>query len=297
MEGLLNGQEIRDAGLIGNAINIGFRDASYDIRVGKIISKDGELVDALNVQAGGVVEVVSEEIVSVPGNILGYALVKTSLCNEGLLALNIGIVDPGYSGKLSSALVNFGQGVKRIAKGDVFLRLTFHRIQETGKEPDSFNEGNYIKDIQQKVLTNFSSGSFLNINEAIDRSTKETIGKWRSQAFIWIPIFAFGLGLITFLLNFGALWSIQRVFQPSDSARAEIFREDLDRKNADLDGLRKVIDSHIGELQSAVWRLDHDGSQAVPAAIIQRLNALEAEVNQLSDRSVLPGTRRKAAVR
>jgi dUTPase len=294
MEGLLNGQQIKDIGLIGDATETSFRAAGYDVRVGKLISKDGELVDSYIIPAGGVVEVVSEEHVTIPGDISGYAFVKTSLCNEGVLALNIGIIDPGYAGKLSSALVNFGQGPRLISAGDVFLRLTFHKIDNTGKAPGSWGDIEYIKDKKQKVLTNFSSGSFLNIDELVDRATTATIQKWRTQVFIWIPAVAIGLALITFLLNFGALWSIQRVFQPSDNARAEIFREDLDRKNTDLDGLRKVIDGRIGELQAAVWRLEHDGSQTEPAALlIRRLDALEAGIKQLSDELASAGTRRK----
>jgi hypothetical protein len=178
------------------------------------------------------------------------------------------------------------------------VQKPFHKIKDTGKAPIPTSDDEYIKDKQQKVLTHFRSGSFLNIEEAVNRSTDATIQKWRTQAFIWIPAFAFGLGLITFLLNFGALWSIQRVFQPSDNARAEIFREDLDRRNADLDGLRKVIDGRIGELQAAVWKLDRGGSPTEPAALlIPRVDALEAEIKRLSDKLAPAGPRRKSEVR
>ena len=62
----------------------------------------------------GIVQVVSSERVKVPSTITGLATVKTSLCNEGLLALNIGIIDPGYEGAISSFLLNFSS-VPRIS--------------------------------------------------------------------------------------------------------------------------------------------------------------------------------------
>jgi deoxycytidine triphosphate deaminase len=46
------------------------------------------------------------ELTVLPDGIAGIDLVKPSLRNEGIIALGIGIVDPGWEGKLSSFLAN-----------------------------------------------------------------------------------------------------------------------------------------------------------------------------------------------
>ena len=72
------------------------------------------------------VEVISIETIKVPQNVAGYASVKTGLSRQGLLALNTGILDPGYEGPLSATVVNFGKSDSLLNHGDTFLRLTFH---------------------------------------------------------------------------------------------------------------------------------------------------------------------------
>ena len=58
---------------------------------------------------------------------------KTSLCREGILAINVGVVDPGWEGPLSSLLLNFGSDSYALRPGDTFIRLTFHRIENPTK--------------------------------------------------------------------------------------------------------------------------------------------------------------------
>jgi deoxycytidine triphosphate deaminase len=257
MYGPLNGEEIKTANLIKNGVDASFRAASYDIRVGVIVSPDGRTCDEFTISAGGIVQVISDENVVIPPDIMGYALIKTSLCNEGILALSIGILDPGYTGKLASALLNFGQNVKLIKKGDVFLRLTFHKISPTSSLDNlrALTDSQYTKDVQQRMLTYFSSGSFLNVDEAITKSTEQQLRTWRTQIFTWIPVLAVFLTMMTFLLNFSALWSIQRVFQPSDIARAEVTRTTLEQQTSDIDNAQKALLRRIDGLEAAVEKI------------------------------------------
>jgi deoxycytidine triphosphate deaminase len=106
---LLSGEAIRQGKLINDASEDDYRGASYDLHIGTIIDPTGEATRAYTLPAQGIVEVISRETVSIPKNIAGFATVKTSLCNEGILAINIGIVDPLYSGLVSSFLINFGK--------------------------------------------------------------------------------------------------------------------------------------------------------------------------------------------
>ena len=53
---------------------------------------------------------------------------KTRLSNEGILALSTGITDPGYRGRVSSILINFGKEPRELRQYAPFLRFTFHEI-------------------------------------------------------------------------------------------------------------------------------------------------------------------------
>src|ERR1041385_9038537 len=123
---VLNSRQIIDLGIIPNGEPQNFRAISYDLTVGKIIATNGRKRNSLILKPQGIVEVVSREMVKLPKNVVGYAMVKTSLCNEGILPLNIGIVDPGYEGPLSATLLNFGKKPFPLSRGKIFLRLTFH---------------------------------------------------------------------------------------------------------------------------------------------------------------------------
>ena len=122
---LLSDKEIKAKNLVENPIDEHFRAASYDLSVGKIISVEGKEVSEFRLKPPGIVEIISHEKVKLPKDVVGYAMVKTSLCNEGILALNIGVVDPGYQGYLSTTLLNFGNKEFLLNINDVFLRLTF----------------------------------------------------------------------------------------------------------------------------------------------------------------------------
>ena len=125
---LLNRDQIQAMGLVQNPTAKSYRPASYDLQVGKIIDKSGKVVDSIEIPPQGMVRVISRERVKLPVDVIGNATVRTGLCDDGILAINIGIIDPGYEGLISSTLINFGRTEFPIKDGEVFLRLTFHQI-------------------------------------------------------------------------------------------------------------------------------------------------------------------------
>jgi deoxycytidine triphosphate deaminase len=141
---MLTGEEVKRLKLIeGDDANC-YRAASYDIRIGVVLKPDGSRTSSYPMPPQGIAEVVSLEKVQIPPDIVGFAVVKTSLCNEGILPLNIGIIDPGYHGHLSSFLVNFGKNERTLRTGEVFLRLTFQSldnktsVQTTGQASEIY---------------------------------------------------------------------------------------------------------------------------------------------------------------
>ncbi len=125
---MLNYEDIKSRNLIENAIDNNYRNASYDIRVEKILTPDGKEEISFFLKPNSVVIVISKEVVTLPNNIIGHAFVKTRLSNQGIMANNIGIIDTEYRGKLSSVLVNFGKNDFEIQENMSFLRITFTEI-------------------------------------------------------------------------------------------------------------------------------------------------------------------------
>lgn len=110
------------------------RHASYDLSVDKIIV-DGKEVkpswssNRIDIEPQEVFVILSKERVRIPNKgITCYAFPKTSLCKQGVLALNTGIVDPGYDGLISTTAINFHSNRLSLFVGDTFLRLVFFEI-------------------------------------------------------------------------------------------------------------------------------------------------------------------------
>jgi deoxycytidine triphosphate deaminase len=112
---MLNNREIVDLGLIPTNYNENsLRAAGYDLRIARLVEKSPDRKvescdDDIDVPPQGVAVLISQEVIRLPRNICAYASVKTSLCREGILAINTGVVDPGWEGPLSSLMLNFGK--------------------------------------------------------------------------------------------------------------------------------------------------------------------------------------------
>lgn len=123
---ILIAKEIAELDLVQGSASVGRRDTTYDATVGEII-REGETFkgDEYVLPSRGMVWVVSHERFALPRNLTGLATLRTTWTHNGILALNVGIIDPGWDGPLATALVNFGNGIFTIKKGDPFLRVVF----------------------------------------------------------------------------------------------------------------------------------------------------------------------------
>jgi Deoxycytidine deaminase len=204
---MLNYEEIRKLNIIQQCALKNYKNASYDLRVDKIITPDGKEQDTYSIKPNCMVVVVSQESVTVPENVIGFAYVKTSLSQKGIMANNIGIIDPQYSGPLSSVLINFGKEEYELSKDDPFLRITFtdfktpHTKISIGYGP--FESKEYLinrKGDAQSYLGN----SFANIDYIIKEAQKEIQTHYRSlfkNIGIWVAIAALVLNLFVFGFN------------------------------------------------------------------------------------------------
>jgi deoxycytidine triphosphate deaminase len=250
---VLNGQEIKARNLVVNASEPSFRNSSYDLRIGKMLSseQEGDL-DKFVLEPQGVVEVISTERIVLPANVVGYAMVKTTLCNDGIFGINIGIVDPGYSGLLSSTLVNLGKKAYPLLAGQVFLRLVFHEfIPQPGSTGVTMDDESYVADKRTKVKERFAA-TFLDIPGTVSRLSKPIVedlfGKWKVTLFWWIPLAAFSFAVLSFLVNWGATWSARNALMQTATMRQDVVAEIRAADNTQRDQRIAELERQLREM-------------------------------------------------
>ena len=248
---MLTGESIRAAGLVLDGLDAGYRGSSYDVHIEDIIADDGALRDSFKMPPQGIVQVISRERVRVPTGMTGLANVKTGLCNEGLLALNSGVIDPGYEGRISSFLLNFSNKPRLLTRGEAFLRLQFMIMAEdTATPPQPHDDDAYIAERRRQSAT--LSATFLNLEAVVEATTTDLFARWRTQILTIAGSVALILTALTFFLNWGSLYLVKNWLQPSDTVRAEILRntvndqtERLVKVNNDLRARIEILENQI----------------------------------------------------
>ena len=245
---VLSKDRIVAAGVVQGSQAENFRNASYDVRVGKIVPAPGEREGLLGVshfevtvspggfylEPQGMVRVISEEVMNLPPNIAGYALVRNGLSNHGILAINIGIIDPGYQGPVSSTLINFGKTPFLLKPGTVFLRLTFHEFQPSAyHQPlEHTSVTDYVQRTEEEVRL-YSSPTFLNLHKTAEFASSLAFGKFKRWLVFWAVGVALLLAILTALVPVGASYA-DRILGGRQALEYKL-KED-EKKMTDLEG-------------------------------------------------------------
>lgn len=190
---VLVSQEIADRKIVHNAKPAGKRPTTYDATVGCIIQEGVEINGrSFTLAPRGIVWVISAETFSVPDDTTGLATLRTTWTHDGLLALNVGIVDPGWNGQLAAAIVNFSQDSFVIDKGEAFLRVVFHGHHASGSPRITKDGERYKREIINKSLK-FST-TFLQMDKLVSEVSDKVFGlpKWAQ----YIAIYGFLLALL-----------------------------------------------------------------------------------------------------
>ena len=148
--------------------------ASYDLSIDTVII-DGEKVQPSSTVGTIVIEpqavfvIISKEQVAVPTQgVSCYAFPKTRLCKQGLLALNTGIVDPGYDGLISTTAVNFHSRPLTLNVGDPFLRLVF--FETHGETPCQSNPVPHAQYVNDRLIESADlPSSFLDVPATVNK--------------------------------------------------------------------------------------------------------------------------------
>jgi deoxycytidine triphosphate deaminase len=196
--------------LVIDARETGYRASTYDLSIGEIIPggrKPAVLPRGQEylLPPGGTIRVVANESLRLPSNITGHALPRNTLCTKGVLAINIGIVDPGFEGPISSTLINFGDTDFPVRLGEAFLRVSFHRCPASPHADRSqhWEREEYVKEARSQVRE-YLAPTFLNIEKTAKQAANRAFGSFKKSLFLWATLAAVLLALITVFAPLGA---------------------------------------------------------------------------------------------
>lgn len=271
----LNHEELKSEGLIDKGIDENYDNASYDLRVGNILTVDGEEKLTHKIEPNSMIVVVSKEKICLPDNRIGHAFIKTRLSQRGIMANNIGIIDSQYNGYLSTVLTNFGKKPYEINEDDHFLRITVSKFKKPKDNIDlgfeNLSLNNYTNMIKSKTVSNLDR-YFININKTSQKivrkvkenHTKDKKEKSKLNAIIGtaVGLFLTAAGLfINIFVNFNNDEGYNNLREQVVKMQETYFLDDVNKKklNVKLNNLDnmdlllyKQLDSISGKLDKLI---------------------------------------------
>ncbi|NOT88394.1 MAG: hypothetical protein HOP03_09435 [Lysobacter sp.] len=218
----------------------GSRKVGQILHIGKIINHKGECVDSLTLEPQGIAHLISAECVHLPDEVCGLAHVLTRVCNDGLLTLNIGVVDPGWKNNLSTPVLNFSSERRLLQVGQPFIRLSFHQIQNAhdieSKRYINSPPQDYVREIRARAAGSFGK-SFLNIKQLVGKASKKENARFKETMLKYLPIGAFSLAFFALMVTIG-IATIARL--SSNGTQAEAIKR-LEEKVNDLERQKRAI--------------------------------------------------------
>lgn len=172
----------------------GWRPTTYDATVGEIIMEGKSIADnSFTLPPRGIVWVISNEEFHLPKDVTGLATLRTTWTHNGILALNVGVVDPGWSGHLATAIVNFSMRPFEIQKGQAFFRVMFLCHNETPTPHTGDDSTAYVDKI--RIFARLFSGTFLTMDTLIVEVSEKVLGfprwaLWLAAGAILVSVFS-----------------------------------------------------------------------------------------------------------
>ena len=193
---VLSDREIRelisDRNMIVGAADERVIACSYEFRPGIVVSTGRDVdarcvlnwtgqtgpTDIHSVKPGELVWVRTLEKVIMPEDICAFWWQTNRLSRQGLMLVNMSMVEPGYRGPLACLFVNFGNRPVIIDPGSAVAKLVFNHLGETAQRPLQFHpdDASYDRDIVRAAMG--TPVTFLdvgNIEVSLDLKRKEAI--------------------------------------------------------------------------------------------------------------------------
>jgi deoxycytidine triphosphate deaminase len=253
---LLSGEEIKARGLVNGANELGYRASTYDLRVGTIVSADpanpsDDTTTSYRLVPGGMVRVISAESLQLPHDVTSHVLLKNELCRKGVLAIHIGVVDPGFRGPLSSTLINFGKNDFFVKLNEPFLRVSYFTCSPSPKALDSkqWEQEEYVARVREEVLA-YAAPTFLDVEHTTSKAADKMYGKFKEGLITWSAIAVLVVAVVTVFVPLGASYTDRYVVNKekleSDKKAIEASKQ--------YDLRIRTLESKISELQTALER-------------------------------------------
>lgn len=265
---LLSYSDIQSKGLIVDSIDKKFTDASYGLTIGKIITLDdnpslffwrkfasllNKGVDPQNtyrLKQRGMVVVVSKETIKLPNNIMCYTTVKNSLSIKGIMAVNIGIIDPLWNSPVSTILINFGKKAVDISLNESAMRVSFHEFslpENKSKycKPIEFTHDEYVKLRETEAKANLDE-TFLYMDGIKKQIVKDMFilaGKWIASILVIITFIGFSLNVYNTFKNNNKPIINESTIQQKNKLTIDSLRYMILKTNENNQNLNKRIDS------------------------------------------------------
>ena len=168
--------------------------ASYDLRAGIVLWKDGETDKIIQVNfdetkdslqqvsvtllPGQMVFVITHEELKLPVGVCGTVYSRNRLQKANILALNAGHVDPGFEGPIIIRLINLAAIPWSLPLGEAVFTVVFHTVKPegtTGHPP--------ITKMQTlEAARKTAEGAFTNpFHDLYKAQIKEQLGEYYSQ--------------------------------------------------------------------------------------------------------------------
>jgi deoxycytidine triphosphate deaminase len=200
---VLTSSQFRGKGIVRNPVPASQRPTTYDATVGSIIRCGVELqAKRFVLKPRHIVWIVSAETFAMGDSTTGLATLKTEWTHQGVLALNVGIVDPGWDGPLAAAVVNLSNSDFVIKLGQPFFRILFHdhnMIPANELKKITKTRSEYIKDTISHSKS-FAS-TFLDM-EDLSRTVAERVLGMPRWAIVF-SVVAIILGLLAISIPVG----------------------------------------------------------------------------------------------
>jgi deoxycytidine triphosphate deaminase len=167
--------------------------ASYDLRAGIVLWKDGETdkIIQLNfdetkdsLQQGSVtllpgqmVFVITHEELKLPVGICGTVYSRNRLQKANILALNAGHVDPGFEGPIIIRLINLAAIPWSLPLGEAVFTVVFHTVKPEGPSHPPITKKQTLEAARKTA-----EGAFSNpFHDLYKAQIKEQLGEYYSQ--------------------------------------------------------------------------------------------------------------------
>jgi deoxycytidine triphosphate deaminase len=162
------------------------RNSSYYLTIGAIIPvgkaaekfNSDEPPSSLTLEPGQVAWVVSREVFNIKSHkITALVTLRSTLTKKGLLALDVGIVDPDFEGPIGSIVINFSKNQVLLSTKDEFFRVIFiehEEVPDAYRRPrDKYTAEEYIKKQREGIISSFPE-TFLNRDDLIEKIVART---------------------------------------------------------------------------------------------------------------------------